>query len=251
MGPSPGTGEPRWEDRRLSFGATAADYDAWRPGYPEDALRWLLGERPQEVVDVGAGTGRLAALVARLGHAVVAVEPDPGMRAVAGPALAGRVLAGAAESLPLPDASVDAVLAGQAWHWFDASRTVPEVARVLRPGGVLGVLWNVRDDAEPWVAALGALVGGEDRSPGLGDLTPVEPGPGFEAPERRAFPHAQRLRAGDLPRLAATWSYVQRRPDRDAVLERVARLAREHPDLAGRETVVLPYQCVAVRARRR
>ena len=244
-------GEPGWEDRRLSFGATAADYDAWRPGYPEDALRWLLGEGPLEVADVGAGTGRLAALVAGLGHAVVAVEPDAGMRAVAEAALTGPVLAGAAEALPLPDASLDAVLAGQAWHWFDAARTVPELTRVLRPGGVLGVLWNVRDDAEPWVAAVGALVGGEDRSPGLGDLTPVEPGPAFGPPERHTFPHRQRLRTRDLPRLAATWSYVQRRPDRDAILEGVARLAREHPDLAGRETVALPYECVAVRARRR
>jgi SAM-dependent methyltransferase len=240
-----------WEERRLSFGEAAAEYDRWRPGYPAPAVRWILGDAPARVADLGAGTGRLARAAADLGHEVVAVEPDPGMRVVAEAALRGaRVLDGSAEAIPLADASVDAVLAGQAWHWFAPERAVPEIARVLRPGGVLGVLWNVRDEREPWLATLAELVDAQDRSPGGGDLPTVDPGPPFGAPESREFPHAQELRAADLPHLVDTYSWVRRRPDREAVLASVAALAREHPDLRGRETLAVPYRCHAVRARR-
>ncbi len=142
-----------------SFGAAAAAYAEHRPDYAEAAVRWALepvrGRRPLRVLDLAAGTGKLTAALAGLGAEVTAVEPDPAMlaelrrRLPAIPAGPGR-----AEEIPLPDGSVDAVLVGQALHWFDLDRAVPEIARVLAPGGVLAALWNVDDDRVGWVAAL-------------------------------------------------------------------------------------------------
>ena len=122
---------------RLSFGASAELYDAARPRYPLAAVRWMLGPAACRVADVGAGTGIFTRLVAGLGHDVVGVEPDPRMRSrfvASSPGL--DVVAGSAESLPLASESVDAVTAAQAVHWFDGPRAFPEIARVLRPGGV-------------------------------------------------------------------------------------------------------------------
>jgi SAM-dependent methyltransferase len=237
------------ESRRLSFGQSARDYDDARPSYPEAALRWLLGDEPRKVLDLGSGTGRLGALAARLGHEVLAVEPDPRMRELAERALPGRVRAGNAEAIPLVDCAVDAVLVGQAWHWFTPERAVPEVARVLAPGGVLGILWNMRDESEPWVTALGEIVGGEDRLTRDAELD-LDLGTTPWPVDRKAFPHRQTLDAGGLVRLAGTWSYVRVRPDCDAVLQRVAKLAASHPDLVERERIELPYVCLTIRARR-
>lgn len=122
--------------RARVFGAHAEEYERWRPDYPAEAVAWLLPPGARRVADVGAGTGKLTAGLLAQGVEVVAVEPDPGMLAVLRrtyPA-ADAHLAGA-ERLPLPDRSVDAVTAGQAWHWFPPDRTVAEVRRVLRPGG--------------------------------------------------------------------------------------------------------------------
>src|SRR5947207_8421972 len=130
----------------LSFGVAADLYDEMRPTYPPDAVRWALGERPRRVVDLGAGTGILTRALLDLGHEVVPVEPDPGMRDRLGRATPGlTALAGSAERIPLPDGSADAVLAGQAYHWFEPEPAHREVARVLAPGGVFAPIWNVRD----------------------------------------------------------------------------------------------------------
>jgi SAM-dependent methyltransferase len=148
--------------RASSFGAAAGQYAQHRPGYAEAAVRWCLAPvsdaRPVRVVDLGAGTGILAGALARLGADVVAVEPDPAMLAELRRQLPGvRAVAGSAEALPLPDRSADAVLCGQAMHWFDLDRALPELARVLAPGGVLAGLWNVDDDRVGWVAEAAAL----------------------------------------------------------------------------------------------
>jgi SAM-dependent methyltransferase len=155
----PGGAETQAEtaDRLLhgsSFGAAAAAYAEHRPGYAEIAVRWALepvrGRRPLRVLDLGAGTGKLTETLVRLGAEVTAVEPDPGMLAELRRELPSvRSLAGSAEDIPLPDSSADAVLAGQAMHWFDLGRALPEIARVLSPGGVLAALWNVDDDRVP------------------------------------------------------------------------------------------------------
>lgn len=133
--------------RARSFGAQADLYDRLRPSYPADLVTAVLPADAHRVADIGAGTGKLAALLHECGLAVTAVEPDPAMRAV----LAERVPAadvriGVGESLPLADADVDAVLYGQAWHWVDPDRAANEARRVLRADGTLGLLWNMHDD---------------------------------------------------------------------------------------------------------
>jgi SAM-dependent methyltransferase len=248
---TPDTGEPAWADRRLSFGSTADTYDRFRPGYPPDAAAWLVGaEPPARVLDLGAGTGRLAGVLAGLGYDVVAVEPDDGMRAVAEQALPGRTLRGSAEAIPVDDASVDAVVAGQAFHWFDPERALPEIARVVRPGGHLGVIWNVRDEREAWSQRLSELVGGEDRRAAEGRGRAPGFGPSFGAAQSLVVEHEQELDADRLVGLAASWSYVFLRPDRDEVLAQVRAIATGSPELAGRSTFTLAYEARCFRARR-
>jgi SAM-dependent methyltransferase len=146
------------ETRRLSFGSVATDYDRYRPGPPPQALDWLIPPGAQAVLDLAAGTGAVTRELAGRAARIVAVEPDERMRAV----LAARcpeaeVLAGRGEDIPLPAASVDAVVISSAWHWLDPERAVPEITRVLRVGGTLGVIWISRDARVPWVAEFNAL----------------------------------------------------------------------------------------------
>lgn len=228
--------------RALSFGAAASSYDAARPTYPADAVRWALPSDAQRVLDLGAGTGKLTSAVRSLGLDVVAVEPDHGMRAH----IEGESLPGSAEDIPLPDGSVDAVLVGQAFHWFDPARAVPEMVRVLRPGGTIGLLWNVLDDAVPWVAELVDLWSAEDRASfARMEHPPPFDGPaaGLTVPEKRLFDHAQLVDADLLVENVASRSYVILLPpqERDALLDRVRAVAP-----AG--TFPLPYVCDVWRA---
>lgn len=146
------------ETRRLSFGSVATDYDRYRPCPPPQALDWLIPPGAQAVIDLAAGTGAVTRELIGRAPRIIAVEPDERMRAV----LAARcpeaeVLAGRGEDIPLPDASVDAVVISSAWHWLDPERAVPEITRVLRVGGVLGVMWISRDVRAPWVAEFNQL----------------------------------------------------------------------------------------------
>ena len=149
-----------WARRASSFGAVAAEYAEHRPAYPAEAARWCVAPLGRDiaglrVLDLGAGTGKLTAPLAGLGADVTAVEPDAAMLAELRRQLPSvRTLSGQAEAIPLPDASVDAVLCGQALHWFDLTRAIPEIGRVLVGGGVLAALWNSDDDRVPWVAGL-------------------------------------------------------------------------------------------------
>ncbi|WP_158585454.1 class I SAM-dependent methyltransferase [Kitasatospora sp. SolWspMP-SS2h] len=115
------------------------------------------------VLDLGAGTGLLAGVLRAAGHEVIAVEPDEQMRAVAAERRPdAQVLAGSAEDIPLPDDSVDAVVAGPAYHWFTPQVSLPQIHRVLRKDVVFAAMWNIRDDRTPWVAALSDIVGARD-----------------------------------------------------------------------------------------
>lgn len=141
-----------------SFGRAADDYERGRPSYLPDAVTWLLapgGPGPLEVLDIGAGTGKLTGVAVGLGHRVTALEPDPVMLETLARNLPDvPTLVGAAENLPAADGTFDAAIAGQAWHWVEPEAASAEVGRVLRPGGVLGLVWNTRDTSVPWVARM-------------------------------------------------------------------------------------------------
>ncbi|MBI3690304.1 MAG: class I SAM-dependent methyltransferase, partial [Mycolicibacterium aromaticivorans] len=139
-------------ERSLSFGSEAAAYERGRPSYPPEAIDWLLPPGARDVLDLGAGTGKLTTRLVERGLDVVAVDPLAEMLELLSSALPDTpALLGTAEQIPLPDNSVDAVLVAQAWHWFDPEQAVAEVARVLRPGGRLGLVWNARDERMGWV----------------------------------------------------------------------------------------------------
>jgi SAM-dependent methyltransferase len=146
------------EARATSFGQVAGDYDRVRPGPPEQALDWLVPQNCKIVVDIAAGTGLFTRALQRRAAQVIAVEPDDRMRAVLAARSPGvRAVAGWGEAIPVPDASADGVFVSSAWHWLDPGRAVPEIARVLRDGGRLGVIWTSRDRRADWVAELDML----------------------------------------------------------------------------------------------
>ncbi|MGD0699605.1 MAG: class I SAM-dependent methyltransferase [Trebonia sp.] len=165
------------DTRGLSFGSVAADYDRYRPPPPPEAIDWLIPPDATAVLDLAAGTGAVTRLLAGRAERVFAVEPDDRMRAV----LAARcpqveALAGRGEEIPLPGASVDAVVISSAWHWLDPDLAVPEIVRVLRPGGTLGVIrvsWDTRVD---WVAEFNSLARAARRADAV---------PDGQRPERR------------------------------------------------------------------
>ena len=244
------TGQAR---QALSFGAAADRYDRLRPRYPEAALRWALGDAPVRVVDLGAGTGILSRALAALGHDVVPVEPDAQMRARLAAASPGLTpLAGFAEQLPLPDASVDAVVAGQAYHWFDREPTHAEVARVLRPGGTFAPMWNLRDESVPWVAELSTVTDDDTAGRGIREPSPeLESfGPLLGTVEQASFGYTAASTPDTLVGLITTRSYyLTAPPERQRELERrVRELCATHPELAGRSTFYLPYRTSVHRA---
>lgn len=226
--------------RGLSFGPVADEYDRVRPGYPPAILPAVAGL----VVDVGAGTGKLTAALASSRRRVVAVEPDPAMRAVLGAhAVPGvEVLDGTAERLPVATGTASAVLYGQSWHWAEPASAAVEARRVLLDDGVLVLLWNIPDVGVDLVRELNRLAGLPEVAP---EIRPFELA-GFDPGEVERVQWEQALTAGDLVRLYATFSRVSTREpdDRDRVLESI------RSSLRGRATVVLPYVCVGVTYRR-
>jgi SAM-dependent methyltransferase len=233
----------------LAFGTVAAEYDRYRPTYPPAALQWALGAEPLRVVDLGAGTGLLTRVLLRLGHHVIAVDPDPRMRAqlsASSDLLQPR--AGSAEAIPLPDESVDAVVAGQAYHWFDPDKALPEIARVLRAGGVFAPLWNLRDDSVPWVAELSRVANGLPRRDGSYTAAfEYDFGPLFHHTERTAFRHAVSTTADSLLAMIRTRSwYLTASPAVQAEIERgVTSVTARLP-----ATFDLPYLTWVHRTRR-
>ena len=232
-----------------SFGAAADSYQRGRPDYPRSVVEWLVPRHARSVLDLGAGTGKLTRLLAGSIPNVTAVEPSRAMREQLAAAVPGAVvIAGTAEEIPLPGASVDAVVVAQAWHWFDAARAVPEVARVLVPGGTLSLVWNTRDEAEPWMAMLGAVMHRHatqdiDYGPAVG--------PPFGSPERMEVRWRQPVTREEILDMVTSRSYVisMAKPDRDRLLSEVAELLTDHPDLRGREEIELPYVARCTRMR--
>jgi SAM-dependent methyltransferase len=148
----------------LSFGGVADAYDRARPSYPAEAAAWLAGLDHAHVLELGAGTGKLTEQLVAQGHKVVATDPLDAMLRKLVARLPGTPTAiAAAERIPLRARSVDAVIGAQTFHWWDLERTLPEIARVLRPGGHLALVWNLRDERIPWVRRLGELIGNQEK----------------------------------------------------------------------------------------
>lgn len=232
------------------FGSAGAAYERGRPSYPPDAVTCLVGElsvsAESTVVEVAAGTGKLTRLLERRGARVVAVEPVAGMRAVLVDQVPGvPVVAGTAEALPVATGTVDALLVAQAFHWFRVPEALAEVARVLRPGGGLGLVWNDRDDAVPWVAELSGLIRWNDRP-----VAPYEGGDwaamvartgAFDALEHRQFRLDQELDPETLVDRVLSTSYIAAlpAPDQARLADNVRRLVTD-ADLG--DSFVLPYR---------
>lgn len=229
-------------------------YRRGRPTYPDDAVTYLVQQlrigAGTDVLELGAGTGRFTELIVHTGAAITAVEPVAAMREVlerACPTV--DVLDGTAEEIPLPDGFEDAVLAAQAFHWFDGERALPEIHRVLRPGGRLGLIWNARDETSDWAERLTAIfdrVAGPDM-PRYRDRTwrrAFERTDLFGPLHRSLAWHAHAVtREGFLDRVLSV-SYVASAPadERARVLDEVNQLLDTDPELAGRDEILMPYR---------
>jgi SAM-dependent methyltransferase len=237
------------QDRSLSFGSAAAAYERGRPSYPPEAIDWLLPAGAHDVLDLGAGTGKLTTRLVERGLDVVAVDPIAEMLEMLRSSLPDTLaLLGTAEGIPLADNSVDAVLVAQAWHWFDPARAIPEVARVLRPGGRLGLVWNTRDERLGWVRELGRIIGREDARDAV-DVGVKLPEP-FTGLQRHQVEWTNYLTPQALIDLVASRSYCITSPAdvRTKTLDQVRELLNTHPALANSNGVALPYITVCVGA---
>jgi ubiquinone/menaquinone biosynthesis C-methylase UbiE len=225
-----------------SFDNAADTYERARPGYPAEAVDWLLASAPQDVLDLGAGTGKLTrALVGRV-RTIVAVDPSANMLArLAGSVPQARTAVGTAEDIPIEDRSVDAVYVAQAWHWVDPERAVPEVRRVLRGGGVLGLIWNIRDESVPWVSRLTEIVHGSAAEVFVAQAQGIPDQLGHV--ERLTVRWERPFDRQALLDLVASRSYVITATDqrRAEILAQVSELLDTHPDLADPTSWRVPY----------
>lgn len=242
--------------RARSFGPVADAYDRARPGYPDDAVGWLVGPRPAAgralVLELGAGTGKLTESLVRAGHDVVATDPLPAMLTRLAARVPVQPVAAGAERIPLPSRSADVVVCGQSFHWFDHERAMPEIARVLRPGGHLALAWNTYDVAIPWVKRLSTLLSpaGTGTGEAIEDprVFPFVQTPYFGFVEHREFRIWQPHTAASLADLARSVSHVATMDDaeREAVLAQVAELYDGYG--RGHDGMQVPYLTKCYRA---
>jgi SAM-dependent methyltransferase len=239
--------DPKTRGHPSVFAEVAGAYERARPGYPEDAVRWLAGDEPRDVVDLGAGTGKLTRALVALGHRVMAVEPLPVMlEHLAENAPGAFGVLGTAEVIPLPDAFADVVTCAQSFHWFDHDLALPEIARVLRSPGRLAVVWNIRDDGDAFMARLTEIIGNERLSEAA-RYGPLEASDVFGPVESAVFRHAQVVDRETLLDLVLSRSHCAKldQGDRDPVLDAVGRL---YDEAAGPGGVRLPYVTHCYRA---
>lgn len=242
--------------RALSFGAIAEDYDRYRPAPPDEVVRWLLPRASERVIDIGAGTGALTGILTRYVECAIAVEPDLRMERV----LSTRVpqaslLCARAEALPLRRQSADAVVGSSMWHWVDERKAAAEAARVLRPGGILGVLWSGPDRSRGWLRELFVRRGaGEQAEVGrphhMRHQLALPADLPFTAPEVRSLEWSIEVTADDLIGLAGTYSgtIVLPEAERLRLRDRLTRLLHGNPTLSGRKKIDMPMRCTCWRA---
>jgi len=242
------------EVARLGFHREAEAYETSRPTYPPDAVAWLVEHvriRPGAVaVDLAAGTGKLTRLLVPTGATVVAVEPVPGMQEVLRRLLPTvPAVSGTAEALPFRTASVDAVCVAQAFHWFDAERAFAELARVLRPGGRVGILWNARDRSVDWVDRVWAIMDAVERHAPWRDHengrdAALDRRAGFGPLHTATFRQEHALTPeGVVDRIRGVSHVAALDPAEQAVvLDDVWRVLAEHPDTRGRNELHVPYR---------
>ena len=242
--------------------ASAADqYERGRPDYPAASADWLRDDVAlgpgKRVLDLGAGTGKFTPRLVATGAEVIAVEPIAAMLAKLSSALPGvDARQGTADAIPLPDTSVDAVVCAQAFHWFATPLALAEIRRVLRPGGALGLVWNVRDERVDWVARLTTIVDvHEGNAPRFrsGAWQRVFPCEGLSRLEEQRFPHAHAGSPEDvIVNRIRSVSFIAALPEalREGVVQEVRGLIASEPTLAGRDVVELPYVTHAYCARR-
>lgn len=241
------------DDSGRLFGAVARTYHQARPLVPEEAVDWLTdpnGSPYLEALDVGAGTGRFTDQLMQQIPILHAVEPDLRMLTVLRRTCPNAIaMRGTAEALPLPPVSVDAVFAAGSWHWFDRDAATAEIARVLRPGGRLGVVWNVPDDAVDWVAELNVLIHRHHepgREPGVFELPDGVP---FTKPERLAIFWHWEVSPEDFLLSLGTYSHVLAKPPavRASMLSKAERYLARHPNLVEDGVIRVPIRTVCYR----
>ncbi|WNJ82462.1 class I SAM-dependent methyltransferase [Pseudomonas canadensis] len=238
------------------FSTQAVTYAQGRPDYPRQLTGWLADtlhiDTLSSVIDLGAGTGKFTRLLSTLAPTLIAVEPVAAMGAQLTKLLPDvRLVNGTAESIPLPAASADAVVCAQAFHWFSTEAALAEIHRVLKPGGRLGLVWNVRDESVDWVAAITDII-----TPYEGDTPRFHTGRWHEAftgeyfsePEMTCFPysHVGSPQEVIMHRFLSV-SFIAALPEasKAVVTAQLQALIDTHPSLKGRDTVAFPYQTQA------
>ncbi|MGD0748333.1 MAG: class I SAM-dependent methyltransferase [Acidimicrobiales bacterium] len=247
-----------------SFGEVADEYNRLRPGPSDEALDWLIPQGTSDVLEIGAGTGILTRLLAERVDHVTAVEPDDRMRGVLSKYAVGvDVVAGHAEEIPAAASSYDVVIAASAWHWVDEERAVPEVARVLRPGGRLSLVWSGPDRSLDWMRSLwagGIVFSPEDKEEmdarrrrrhvvnvDIGGESP------FLQPETALYRWIRPMTKRDIVALATTYSavIVMDEDTRRRHLEAMANFLDTYEPFAGADVIDVPMRSYCWRATRR
>ncbi|HEX3839745.1 MAG TPA: class I SAM-dependent methyltransferase [Acidimicrobiales bacterium] len=252
----------------------ASTYERFRPGPPEAAIAWMLPDSPTTVVDLGAGTGAMTKDLVGKADRIIAIEPDDRMRGI----LAGNLpqvtaLRGAGESMPLDTSSVDVVLASASWHWMESARALEETARVLVPGGTLGVVWAGPDPDGPFLTQAQAMLSemssdpsapasGSDPDLDLGNVVmdtenrvvtvlQIPDDTPFAQPEQQTLTWDVALSADELMGLLGTFSWIITMPEdrRTHVIAEARRLLRDGLGISGDVTVDVQYRSEAWRTR--
>jgi SAM-dependent methyltransferase len=231
--------------RSAGFGSVAEVYAEHRPDYPREAVAWLAGAGRSRILELGSGTGKLTRTLAELGHEVIASDPSAAMLSQLQPStFQARAVVARAEQIPLSTSSVGLVVSAQAFHWFDADRALPEIARVLRPGGILSLVWNIADFKVPWVRKVMTLVASPDELPD----DPLAGSDLFTTKEKKVFRHWQRFDRAALLGFMASHSLAAVMPDeeRAAMLDEAGAIYDSYG--RGPHGMLMPWQARCFRA---